>query len=151
MSNPITKLISGGLGAVVKEIGGLVDKLSTTEEEKLEARRKLLELQSGLYQKALEADAEIVKAQASVVQAEAQSESWLTRNWRPLTMLVFTFIVFFNHVISPLFALPRLELTTQMWDLLTVGIGGYVAGRSLEKIVPAAAAAIGEIKTKEKK
>jgi hypothetical protein len=150
MGFPFAKLITGPLSGIVKEIGGLVDSLSTTEEEKLEARRKLLELQSALYSKALEADAEIVKAQASVVAAEAQSESWLTSNWRPLTMLVFTFIVFFNHVLSPLFGLARLELTPEMWDLLTIGIGGYVAGRSLEKIVPAAATAIGEIKTKQK-
>ena len=148
--NPITKLISGGLGSVVKEVGGLIDNLSTTEEEKLEARRKLLELQSNLYQKALEADAQIVSSQASVVEAEAKSESWLTRNWRPITMLVFTFIVFFNYVLSPLFGLIRLELTDQMWSLLQIGIGGYVAGRSLEKIVPAAAAAIGDVSGKKK-
>lgn len=145
MANPIAKLLSGTVGEVIGAIGGLIDKVSTTEEEKLEARYRLLELQSSLYAEALKADTEITKARAEVVKTEAASTSWLTANWRPLTMLVFTFIVTYNYILAPLFALQYLELTAEMWNLLQLGIGGYVVGRSVEKIIPSAAAAVGEV------
>lgn len=80
-------------------------------------------------------------AQAKVLVAELQGKSWLQRAWRPLTMLSFVFIIFNNYVIVPYavaFAgpdsVPMLEIPPGMWGLLTVGIGGYVGGRTFEKI-----------------
>ncbi len=79
-------------------------------------------------------------SQAGIVQAEAQSEHWLTANWRPLTMLVFVFIIFNNFVIAPyagaLFgegASVSLEIPPDMWQLLKLGLGGYVVSRGAEK------------------
>lgn len=79
------------------------------------------------------------EAAARVVIAEAQG-GWLQRNWRPLLMLVAILIIANNYLIAPYswafgFALPILELPDRLWGLLTIGVGGYVAGRSAEKIM----------------
>jgi hypothetical protein len=81
----------------------------------------------------------LVTAQAGTIQAEARSDSWLAANWRPILMLTFTFIVAMNYAIIPMagwfgaHATP-LALPPDMWDLLKIGIGGYIVGRSGEKI-----------------
>jgi len=83
---------------------------------------------------------EIMKMQAQVITAEAKSEHWLTSTWRPIIMLIFGFIIFNNYVLVPYFSslfstkIPVLTLTDQMWELLKLGIGGYIVGRSAEKI-----------------
>ena len=82
---------------------------------------------------------EYTKMRANIIESEAKSEHWLTSSWRPITMLVFVFIIFNNYVLVPYFQafgadIPTLTLTKQMWELLKLGIGGYVVGRSLEKV-----------------
>ena len=82
----------------------------------------------------------ILEQQASIVRAEAQGDSWLQRSWRPLTMLVFVFIIANNYIIYPylaLFGVKSMSLTIppDMWSLLKIGLGGYVVGRSVEKAV----------------
>lgn len=81
-----------------------------------------------------------LEAAASVVIAEAQSQSWLTRNWRPMIMMLFGFIIANNYVIAPyaqLFfeASVVLETPPDLWDLMKIGIGGYVVSRGAEKTV----------------
>ena len=73
-------------------------------------------------------------AKAKVLVAEVQRQSWLQRNWRPLLMLVFTYIVAHNFVIAPIFRITSVPVPEQMWTLLNIGIGGYIVGRSVEKI-----------------
>ena len=70
--------------------------------------------------------------------AAAQSESWIARNWRPITMLSFVFIIFNNFVLVPYgeafgFPMPSVMLPPDMFALLKIGLGGYVVGRSAEK------------------
>ena len=82
----------------------------------------------------------LVNAQAGTIEAEAKSDSWLASNWRPILMLTFTFIVAMNYAIIPIaswFGLHQapLVLPPDMWDLLKIGVGGYIVGRSGEKIV----------------
>ncbi len=57
--------------------------------------------------------------------------SWLQRNWRPLTMLSFL-----GLVIADAFGMLAFRLADQAWLLLQIGLGGYVVGRSVEKISP---------------
>lgn len=90
----------------------------------------------------LQADETQVQAAAGVVVAEAKSESWITASWRPITMLVFVTIIAFNYLVQPILAmfhvpLLPLPLPPDLWDLLKLGIGGYVVGRSAEKAVTA--------------
>lgn len=65
---------------------------------------------------------------------KSNCDTTLQRSWRPLVMLVFAFIVLYSKVIAPLFNLPIAPLEPQFWTLLELGLGGYVIGRSLEKI-----------------
>jgi hypothetical protein len=76
-----------------------------------------------------------IESQARIITAEAEGKSWLQRNWRPILMLTFTYVVAHNYIIAPLFSLTRLELPPDMWELLKLGIGGYIIGRSVEKSV----------------
>jgi len=74
-----------------------------------------------------------------IVKAEAEGKGWLQNNWRPLLMLMFTIIVANNYIIYPYLAMfgveaKLLELPEQLWGLLKIGVGGYVVGRSAEKI-----------------
>lgn len=80
-----------------------------------------------------------LETKGKIIEAEAKSEHWLVSSWRPITMLVFVFIIANNYIIVPyaqaLFStkIPALELTQEMWDLVQLGLGGYVVGRSFEK------------------
>jgi hypothetical protein len=131
--NPITGIIAAA--------SGIIDKFIPSAEDKAKAQLALAQLQSDATLKLAELDAQNAQTQASVITAEAKSESWLTRNWRPITMMVFVTIVAFNYIVSPLFSLKALPIPPDMWDLLKLGIGGYVLGRSVEKIAPAVAGA----------
>jgi len=120
------------IGSVVTAGLGIIDKLIPDPEEKAKAKAKLLELQQAGELKELEAS-------MSVITAEAKSEHWLTSAWRPITMLTFVAIVANNFILYPYLSLfwesaPVLDTPDQLWNLLQIGIGGYVVGRSGEKI-----------------
>ena len=111
------------------EIGAkLIDSLFTTTEEKAEANLKLLSMQQQGGLKELEAS-------MNVIVAEAQSESWVTRSWRPIIMLMFGVIIANNYLLYPYLRLfwpdaPVLDLPPDLWALMKIGLGGYVVGRS---------------------
>ena len=82
--------------------------------------------------------ASIEKAAARVVVAEAKGESWLQRNWRPVTMMAFVVIIINNYIVFPwfmMFDIPaiHLDIPPDMWSLLQIGIGGYIVSRGAEK------------------
>jgi hypothetical protein len=82
-------------------------------------------------------------AQADIVKAEVQSESWLASSWRPILMLVFGGLIvarWFGWAAPNLSEAEYLKL----WDIVQLGLGGYVIGRSAEKIVPSIADALGK-------
>jgi hypothetical protein len=111
----------------------IIDKIIPDPEAKAEATRKLLEIQQA-------GELAEVEAAMNVVVAEAKSEHALTSQWRPITMLVFTAIVANNYIIAPYLAAifgwsVTLEMPDQLWNLLSIGIGGYVVGRSSEKVI----------------
>lgn len=75
-------------------------------------------------------------AQAGIVQTEAASSHWLAANWRPLLMLTFGALIvarWFGWAAPNLSEAEYLKL----WDIVELGLGGYVIGRSAEKIAPA--------------
>jgi hypothetical protein len=76
---------------------------------------------------------ELQKLQTEIILAEANG-NWLQRSWRPVLMLAFGFIVIYVKFIAPLFSLPIPPLENEFWNLLQLGIGGYVVGRSVEKV-----------------
>ena len=113
----------------------IIDKIIPDPAQREEAKRKLFETQQAGQLKELE-------AAASVVVAEAKSEHSLTSQWRPITMLTFTAIVANNYIIAPYLQAMfgwgvTLDMPPQLWNLLSIGIGGYIVGRSGEKIATA--------------
>lgn len=116
----------------LKEVLQGVDALATSAEER--GRIKL-----ELIKSVLEAEKSLISSQASIIIAEAQGSSWLQRSWRPIGMMVFISIVAYNYIIRDILGmvvdeLPLLTIPDGMWTLLTIGFGGYVVGRSAEKI-----------------
>jgi hypothetical protein len=121
------KIIDWFGGSVVKDIMGGLDKLFTSKEEKILAENAIKQI---LIQKELE----LQKMQTEIIVAEAKG-NWLQRSWRPILMLAFGFIVIYVKFIAPLFDLKIPELENEFWNLLQIGIGGYVIGRTGEKMM----------------
>jgi hypothetical protein len=142
MSNPITNLLTGGFSGIVESVSGILDHFITNPEEKLKAQLQLTQMANDLQVKVIEADRDFAVQQAAVITAEVKSESWIARNWRPILMLTFTYIIAHNYVLAPLFSFKSLPIPDQMWELLKLGISGYIVGRSVEKIAPDVAAII---------
>lgn len=116
-------------------IGKVIDRAIPDPAEAARLRGQMLD---ALHAEGLAA----LEAQSKLILAEAQGESWLQRNWRPILMLTIVAIVANNYLLAPYLnaligagAVPVLELPERLWDLMTLGVGGYVAGRSAEKIV----------------
>jgi len=127
MSNPVIDFISGLVSPVTK----MVDELHTSEEERLKIKSAMFQVQSELTVKVIDYETKLMSAQASVITAEAQGQSWLQRNWRPITMITFLVLV-----VCDSFGLLENRLAAEAWTLLQIGLGGYVVGRSAEKIAP---------------
>ena len=84
-------------------------------------------------------------AQANIILAEAKSDGFLTKNWRPLTMLVFVGLIvarWFGWSAENLTPAEYLEL----WSIVKIGLGGYVVGRSVEKTIGPIAKVVNAIK-----
>jgi len=127
----IGKLLSGILP-------GLFDVIDQTVTDKDQAAQ----IKHSLKTQILNNQAGTLQAQAKLVLGEIQGESWLQRNWRPILMLVVVSIVANNYLISPYLGMMIgrqivLVLPDRLWDLMTLGVSGYVMGRSGEKMVRA--------------
>lgn len=125
------------LAPLVSPITNLIDKLHTSDEEKLQIEKAMLDVQANLTMKMIEYESQLLEAQRSVIVAEAQGQSWMQRNWRPITMLTFLTLVVLDS-----FDLLAWRLSEHAWELLQIGIGGYVLGRSAEKVLPVIAGAM---------
>lgn len=132
-------LLKGPITAVISGIGDVLGKFIASPQDKLNAQLELTKLEMAFREEVLKADVEYAKAQASVINTEAGSRNWLASSWRPILMLTFTYIILHNFVIAPLFHVQSVPIPTDMWDLLRLGIGGYVMGRSVEKVAPSIA------------
>jgi hypothetical protein len=89
----------------------------------------------------LEHQGEIEQAAAKIIQTEAASTHWLAANWRPLTMITFTALIVARWMgwVAP--NLSEAEYL-KLWSIIEFGLGGYVVGRSVEKIAPSIAGAL---------
>ena len=128
------------IGQVFEPAAKLIDDLHTSKEEKLEQKAILLSLQTKFLADGLKFEQEQLKAKASIIIAEAKSESWVTRNWRPVTMLALVASVlaywFGLTPTDPVTGLSTIPLSVieRLFTLVQIGVGGYIAGRSAEKI-----------------
>ena len=121
-------LLSGGAADLIKGIGGVVDNLHTSKEEKLEAERKIKELMANY-------EVEMEKNITSRWEADLKSDSWLSKNVRPLVLvflIVCTMLLIFIDAGALNFEVKSSWVDLLQLVLITV-IGAYFGGRSLEK------------------
>ena len=122
-------LFSGGAADLVKNVGGVIDNLHTSKEEKLEAERKIKEIIANH-------EAEMEKNITSRWEADLKSDSWLSKNVRPLVMIfliVCTMLLIFIDAGALNFEVKSSWVDLLQLVLITV-IGAYFGGRSLEKV-----------------
>ncbi len=131
-----------GISQIFTGVGKIISKFHASPEEKATAILELGKLHHATVQDALNFEIDQVKTQASIILAEAKA-GWLTRNWRPMLMIVFMVIIVNNFLIWPYsqelgIVAKQLEFPVWMQDLLKIGVGGYIGGRTVEKVIPAA-------------
>lgn len=102
---------------------------------------KRMQIQAQLQQSLIDKANEIELAAASIIKAEAGSEHWLTSVWRPITMLTFVVLIVLRWMGYSAPGIGEAEVL-KLWDIVQLGLGGYVIGRSAEKVVPAIAEAL---------
>ena len=107
----------------------LIDELHTSEDERLSAKSRMLELQIRAAAQAQEYDKQLLESRTRIIEAEIGS-GWLANSWRPISMLVLL-----GLVVADSFGLLAFRLSEDAWTLFQIGLGGYVVGRSGEKIV----------------
>ena len=125
----LSKILSGGAAELVKGVGGIIDNLHTSKEEKLEAELKIKEM-------VMSYEAEMQKQVTERWKMDMQSDSWLSKNIRPLVLIflvVSTVLLIFIDA-----GIIRFEVKSSWVDLLQLVlitvIGAYFGGRSLEKV-----------------
>ena len=125
------------IGEIFKPAADLIDNLHTSEDEKLKNKNVLKTIENALASKIIDYESQLLTAKTSIITAEANGQSWIQRNWRPITMLTFLVLVVcdsFGWLANP--------LAPDAWTLLQIGLGGYVASRGIEKVTPQIANAI---------
>ena len=127
-------MIQALIPALAPILGKILDKAIPDKD----AREKA---QAAALSQLMEHQHEIEQVAGQIVRTEAASSHWLAANWRPLTMLTFT-----GLIVARWFGFAAPELSEAeylaLWDIVEIGLGGYIVGRSAEKIVPTVAQAM---------
>jgi len=129
------EIISKGIDAV----RDTVDDMHTSDEERKKLEQEMTKIENEMTKEINKTYRKELEEKGSIIEAEAKSEHFLTSNWRPILMLIFGFIVLNNYVLVPYMELMfdvsvNLEIPPDMWAILKLGIGGYIAGKSGEVI-----------------
>ena len=125
----LTKIFSGGAADLVKSVGGVIDNLHTSKEEKLAAELKIKQLISDY-------EVEMEKNITSRWEVDLKSDSWLSKNVRPMVLIfliVCTMLLIFIDAGALKFNVKDSYVDLLQLVLITV-IGAYFGGRSLEKV-----------------
>ncbi len=125
----LNKVFSAGAGDLIKNVGGVLDNLTTTKEEKLEAERKIKDM-------IMSYEAEMQKQVTERWKFDMNSDSWLSKNIRPLTLIflvISTVLIIFIDAGALQFEVKASWIDLLQLVLITV-IGAYFGGRSLEKV-----------------
>ena len=127
--NILSKIFSSGASELVKSVGGVIDNLTTSKEEKLEAERKIQDLIANH-------EVEMEKQITSRWESDMKSDSWLSKNVRPMVLIflvVSTVLMIFIDAGVISFNVEAKWTDLLQLVLITV-IGAYFGGRSLEKV-----------------
>tara|TARA_Y100000592_G_scaffold101198_1_gene186811 strand:+ start:11202 stop:11618 length:417 start_codon:yes stop_codon:yes gene_type:complete len=127
----VTGFLSGG--DTLKQVGGIIDDLHMSGEEKAEAKQKL---ETILIQAEQAAQAQV----SARWEADMKHGSWLSKNIRPLTLIfltaIFTILSIFDgnlHIGEKAFTIGAAYVPVYQTLLMTV-YAAYFAGRSIEKV-----------------
>lgn len=119
---PLLMAVAGPL------LKGLFDVIDSSVEDKDQAAQ----LKNNLQTRVLDGQALEIEAAMKIVVAEAQGGSWIQRSWRPITMLTFL-----GLIVARWFGYTTPGITEavemQLFEIIKIGLGGYVVGRSVEK------------------
>jgi len=118
------------IAPILSSLLGVIDKAVEDKDQANAIKAKLNAL-------AVTGEMKELEAATKIIVAEAQGDSWLQRNWRPLLMVMFGTIIANNYLVVPIFNTPPADIPPDMWALLKLGVGGYVVGRSAEKSIKA--------------
>ena len=124
----LSKIFSGGAADLVKGVGGVIDNLHTSAEEKLEAERKIKEIIANY-------EVEMERNITARWEADLKSDSWLSKNVRPMVLIflvVSTVLMIFIDAGTINFNVEPKWTDLLQLVLITV-IGAYFGGRSIEK------------------
>lgn len=125
----LSKIFSGGAADLVKGVGGVIDDLHTSKEEKLAAEQKIKELIANY-------ELEMEKNITSRWEADLKSDSWLSKNVRPMVLvflIICTMLLIFIDAGAINFVVEEKWTDLLQLVLITV-IGAYFGGRSFEKV-----------------
>jgi hypothetical protein len=125
----LSKIFSSGAGELIKGVGGVIDNLHTSEEEKLAAEAKIKDLVMGY-------EAEMQRQITERWKMDMNSDSWLSKNIRPLVLVflvISTVLMIFIDAGAISFNVEDKWTDLLQLVLITV-IGAYFGGRSLEKV-----------------
>ena len=117
------------IGEIFEPARKLIDNVHTSDEEKLTLKNKFVAIENELMSKIIEYETKLLASKTKIITSESNGQSWMQRNWRPITMLTFLVLV-----VCDSFGLLAFRLADDAWSLLQIGLGGYVTGRSAEKI-----------------
>jgi len=125
------------IGKIFDGLFGIIDQ---AVEDKDEANRLKADLEKVFKNADLTKFVEQIRSQRDIIVAEAKSDSWITRSWRPIIMLLFGAIIANNYILNPWLAAMfgidiMMPIPPEMWQLLKIGIGGYIVGRSAQECV----------------
>ena len=116
------------IGDIFKPAADLVDNIHTSEEEKLKLRNILAQIEADVTLKHMELQAKLTEATANVAVAEASSESWFTRNYRP-----FIITSMFVMIMLESFGVLETELPEIFWNIFAAAFGVMSVGPSILK------------------
>jgi len=115
-------------GLAAPLLNGFFSAVDQTIEDKDEAAR----LKNRLQEMVLTGQMREVEAAMKIVVAEADGGSWIQRSWRPVTMLTFVALIVARWLgLTAPGITPEVELA--LFEIIKIGLGGYVVGRSVEK------------------
>jgi len=120
------------IGPISNLLSGILDRIFPDPIKKAE-------VQGQIMTELLKVDSATFESQIKPLLAEL-SGNWLQRSWRPILMLSIVAVVVNNYILYPYLSLfgvqtTMLELPDKLWSLMEIGVGGYIVGRSAEKVV----------------
>ena len=130
----ITDMFSSSVGAVVDSVGSAIDKLVTSDAEKLALKNELIKIQTDAKLKEQEIDIQYAMEATKRQSNDMQSDSWLSKNIRPMT-LIFILVMYSLLSISSGFEFEVTESYVSLlgeWGMLIMSF--YFSGRTIEKV-----------------